>query len=85
MKAEKGLKQFLEQTFDALEPTSSLPQNSAKLYQNSCSKISNMTKNFTELISKIGQLQLLRKSISNELCVSILFYFFYFILFLFYF
>jgi len=47
MKSDKTLKPFLEQMYDALEPISSVPSNSSKIYSQAISKISNLSKLFT--------------------------------------
>jgi len=67
VKADKTLKPSLQQVYDALEPVSTLPMNSVKLYPAAISKSSNLTRFSTDYIVRVGHLQLLRRMIGNEL------------------
>ncbi len=61
---------FLAQLSGELHPTSQFPANSQKLYQLSEAKLSKIVPVFLSLITAIGQMQLIRRQVANELNFS---------------
>ena len=62
-----GLKGFVSQFANALTPTTQFPQHSMKIYSQGLSHTSDLWGAFLEFTAKIGQAQLIRRQISNEL------------------
>ena len=69
IKSEKGLNPFLEAFAAELEPISSLPANSMRLYANALAKSAKLFAVFAEHVTSLGHIQLVRKMIGNELTV----------------
>lgn len=67
MKVDKVLKAVAMQTAAELEPLTSMPNNSKTVYGNAANKMGKFLQSFTEYIVRLGQLQLLRRLIGNEL------------------
>lgn len=68
---EKSLKPVLAEFEADLHPTSIIPTNTQKTYSTAISKTKSLWPIFLETVTKIGQMQLLRRQISNLLNVSI--------------
>eukprot|EP01099_Mayorella_cantabrigiensis_P008841 TRINITY_DN879_c0_g1_i1.p1 TRINITY_DN879_c0_g1~~TRINITY_DN879_c0_g1_i1.p1 ORF type:complete len:527 (-),score=105.09 TRINITY_DN879_c0_g1_i1:177-1757(-) len=64
---DASLKSYLNELKAALEPSTTLPTNASKLYYQALSKTSRLWPFFIEQLTKIGQMQLLRRQISNLL------------------
>eukprot|EP00736_Rhodelphis_marinus_P001211 Rmarinus@m.276 len=57
----------LSQMKEVLSPVSSIPENAHKRYQAINKKLESLWPSFLEVTSKVGQVQLIRKQIGNEL------------------
>jgi WASH complex subunit strumpellin len=66
----KQVKDFLANLTNNLHPTQQFPANTQQLYGQAISKTSKLLASLLENISKVGQIQLLRRQISNELNFS---------------
>jgi WASH complex subunit strumpellin len=66
----KPVGQFLTQLTGELHPTSQFPAHSLKLYQISEQKLSKLVPVFLSLVTAIGQMQLIRRQVANELNFS---------------
>jgi WASH complex subunit strumpellin len=67
----KGVAGYLSQLHDQqLHPTSHLPNQSNKLYQLAEQKLAKLTPLFLEPITRLGQMQLIRRQVANELNFS---------------
>jgi len=63
---EKGLKVFLAEFEESLRPTTTIPDNIQR-YQVAVDKTKPLSPIFIDVLTKIGQIQLLRRQISNQL------------------
>ncbi|EFA77215.1 hypothetical protein PPL_12424 [Heterostelium album PN500] len=63
---EKSLKGFISEFEDSLRPTSSIPDNLQR-YQTALEKTKGLSPIFIDVLTKIGQIQLIRRQISNQL------------------
>ncbi|GAM16870.1 hypothetical protein SAMD00019534_000450, partial [Acytostelium subglobosum LB1] len=63
---EKSLKGFINEFEDSLRPTSSIP-DSVDRYNNALEKTKGLSPIFIDVLTKIGQIQLIRRQISNQL------------------
>ena len=66
----KSLNPFFTKLLSEFHPISTIPTNAAVLYQTILQKISKIFDSFVGRVSKIGQMQLLRKHISSNLNFS---------------
>lgn len=66
----KSVAAFLQTVSQELHPTTQFPANSSKLYAVAASKMSKLVPLLLELITRIGQMQLIRRQIANELNFS---------------
>jgi WASH complex subunit strumpellin len=66
----KPVQTFLQQLTQELHPTSQFPANTSKLYSLAENKMSKLVPLFLDLITKIGQMQLIRRQVANELNFS---------------
>lgn len=64
------MKSFLSQIAARLHPTSIIPTETQKFYQLALTKTTKLWTNILECTTRIGQLQLLKRQISNHLNVS---------------
>ncbi|EGG23615.1 hypothetical protein DFA_05749 [Cavenderia fasciculata] len=63
---EKSLKGFIAEFEESLRPTTSIPDNIQR-YQTALDKTKGLCPIFIDVLTKIGQVQLLRRQISNQL------------------
>lgn len=66
----QGVKRFLTRLTQELHPTTQFPVNTGKLYSVAQSKTQKLWPVFLEFVTKIGQAQLIRRQIANELNFS---------------
>jgi len=66
----KSVQSFLSQLAGELHPTSQFPANTARLYQLSEQKMGKLVPLFLPLVTAIGQMQLIRRQVANELNFS---------------
>ena len=67
----KAAAEVLSFTRKELEPTPNIPTNASKLYLNAVSKLAKFISMFVEKIVDIGQMQLIRRQIANNLNFSV--------------
>jgi WASH complex subunit strumpellin len=65
----KPVKEFVHKLTNELLPTSQFPVNAQKLYTVAQTKTQKLWPIFLEFVTKIGQSQLIRRQIANELNV----------------
>jgi WASH complex subunit strumpellin len=63
----KPVLEFVGKVADELHPTTQFPPGAASIYTHALNKTAKLWPLFTEFVSKIGQAQLLRRQIANEL------------------
>mmetsp|Transcript_25594 Transcript_25594/g.52071 ORF Transcript_25594/g.52071 Transcript_25594/m.52071 type:complete len:1147 (+) Transcript_25594:262-3702(+) len=62
-----GLKVFLPEFEASLDPTTSLPASASKLYASALSRTAKLWPWFADTLSRVGQVQLLRRQLASEL------------------
>jgi WASH complex subunit strumpellin len=67
---KKDMKQFLVEFEGELHPTSIIPMNTQKVYSSGTNKTKGLIPLFLETVTKLGQIQLIRRQISNLLNFS---------------
>lgn len=70
MTVVKGVARFLQRLREKLHPTSQFPANTEKLYSVAQQKTHKLWPAFLRYVTRIGQLQLIRRQVSNELQFS---------------
>jgi len=66
----KPVQSFLQQLEGELHPTSQFPANTSRLYQVSEQRMGKLVPLFLPLVTAIGQMQLIRRQVANELNFS---------------
>lgn len=66
----KPVSDFLSKLSSELHPTSAFPAHALQLYDLSAGKVSKVVGGFLSLVSSIGQMQLIRRQVANELNFS---------------
>lgn len=68
--SSKNVTAFLQQVEADLHPTAQFPPNTSKLYSVATTRMSKLVPLFLELVCRLGQLQLIRRQVANELNFS---------------